>query len=185
MNLVSISPSHVLWEGVLFDCNIGKDGFIQNDQKKEGDKKTPCGSYQLLNVYYRPDRVQKPETLLPLHEITPSCAWCDDVNSIFYNKYFNLSAFEKPFPSHESLHRDDHLYDILITLNHNTEPTIPGKGSAIFIHTINPDEERNIKPSLGCLKLHKHDLLYILKKATPTTHWVIPEGIINTRFEKI
>ena len=45
-----------------FRCCIGKKGSTWN--KKEGDKKTPKGTFELDNLYFRKDRKQKPITSL-------------------------------------------------------------------------------------------------------------------------
>ena len=41
-------------------CCIGKKGI--NSNKKEGDYSTPIGQFSLGKLYYRQDRVKKPET---------------------------------------------------------------------------------------------------------------------------
>ena len=45
-----------------FRCCIGKKGLTKN--KKEGDKKTPKGTFEIENLYYRKDRLEKPITSL-------------------------------------------------------------------------------------------------------------------------
>ena len=39
-----------------FRCCIGKKGLTQN--KKEGDKKTPMGTFKIENLYFRKDRLK-------------------------------------------------------------------------------------------------------------------------------
>ena len=50
-----------------FRCCIGKNGSTKN--KKEGDKKTPKGTFEIENLYFRGDRKQKPATSLKCIEI--------------------------------------------------------------------------------------------------------------------
>ena len=50
-----------------FRCCIGKKGSTKN--KKEGDKKTPRGTFEIENLYYRRDRMNKPETFLKCFKI--------------------------------------------------------------------------------------------------------------------
>ncbi len=45
-------------EEFKFKCCIGKMGTTSN--KKEGDKKTPKGTFKIDNLYYRKDRQKKP-----------------------------------------------------------------------------------------------------------------------------
>ena len=49
----------------------------------------------------------------------------------------------------ESLYREDHKYDYIISISHN-EKKIPRKGSAVFIHLT-----ENYKPTAGCIALKK------------------------------
>ena len=42
-----------------FKCCIGKKGSTRN--KKEGDNKTPKGTYKIENLYYRKDRLKNPK----------------------------------------------------------------------------------------------------------------------------
>ena len=46
----------------FFKCSIGKNGLLKI--KKEGDKKTPKGIFDLERLYFRKDRINKPETAL-------------------------------------------------------------------------------------------------------------------------
>ena len=54
-------------EEFKFKCCIGKKGSTSN--KKEGDKKTPKGTFKISNLYYRKDRKNKPSTTLKCVEI--------------------------------------------------------------------------------------------------------------------
>ena len=49
-------------EGFFFRCCIGKKGFTK--KKVEGDKKTPKGTYKIGDLYYRKDKIKKPEKTL-------------------------------------------------------------------------------------------------------------------------
>jgi L,D-peptidoglycan transpeptidase YkuD (ErfK/YbiS/YcfS/YnhG family) len=135
-----------------FKCSIGKKGIKKN--KIEGDKCTPKGLFDLGIVYYRPDHISKPQTLLKTKIIKKNTAWCDDPLSKFYNKEINVNKST----NHERLYRLDHKYDIILVIKYNFKKAIPGKGSAIFIHLTN-----NYKPTAGCIALKKKDFLILLK----------------------
>ena len=142
--------------------NIGKSGVIAKDQKCEGDHKTPLGQYPLQHLYYRQDKYPTIMTKIPHTPITPDMGWCDDPDHVHYNK-----KIIKPFDaSHEDLYRDDHLYDLVIQIGHNESPTIPGKGSAIFMH-LKRDSETATE---GCIAFDPDDLLLILKQATSESY---------------
>ena len=136
-----------------FKCCIGKKGLTRN--KKEGDKKTPKGIFKIENLYYRKDRIKKPNTLIKCIEIKKNMGWCDDV--LFPKKYNRLVAINKKF-KHEKLMRKDNKYDLLIPIKYNFEKPIVGLGSCIFIHIT-----KNYKPTAGCIALKKNDFLIMLK----------------------
>ena len=136
----------------VFKCSIGKNGLKKN--KIEGDKSTPLGTFQLGDLYWRPDRVKKPETRLKCIPITKNMKWCNDENSKFYNKEFTKNIDIK----HEKLFRKDYKYDFLIVTSYNRKKIIKNKGSAIFLHLT-----KDYKPTAGCIALKKKDFLILLK----------------------
>ena len=136
-----------------FKCCIGKNGATAN--KKEGDKKTPKGTFKIENLYYRNDRKKKPTTLLKCIEIKKSMGWCDDVR--FPEKYNKLCKIEKNIRS-EKLKRGDSKYDFLIPIKYNFKKPISKKGSCIFIHLT-----KDYKPTAGCVALKEKDFLIMLK----------------------
>ena len=136
-----------------FKCCIGKKGLTKN--KKEGDKKTPKGTFEIENLYFRRDRKKKPLTRLKCIEIRKEMGWCDDASSPKrYNKLFTIEKKIK----HEKLTRNDHKYDFVIPIKYNFKKPIPGKGSCIFIHLT-----KDYKPTAGCIALKEKDFLIMLK----------------------
>ncbi len=136
-----------------FRCSIGKKGSTKN--KKEGDKKTPIGTFKIENLYFRKDRLKKPLTSLKCIEIKKNMGWCDDIHCP--KKYNKLIKIKKKI-RHEKLLRKDHKYDLLIPIKYNFEKPIIGLGSCIFIHLT-----RNFKATAGCIALKKKDFLILLK----------------------
>ena len=134
-------------------CSIGKNGLSRH--KVEGDKKTPIGQFKLEHLYYRKDRVNKPQTSLKKIEIKKNMGWCDDVNHPeFYNKLIKIRKKIK----HEKLSRKDSKYDLLIPIKYNFKKPMVGLGSCIFIHLT-----ENFKPTAGCISLKKKRLSYHVK----------------------
>ena len=136
-----------------FKCCIGKQGSTKN--KKEGDKKTPMGTFGIENLYFRKDRKKKPLTLLKCIEIKKDMGWCDDI--CFPKKYNKLLKIEKII-KHEKLKRKDNKYDFLIPIKYNFKKPVIGKGSCIFIHLT-----KDYKPTAGCIALKEKDFLIMLK----------------------
>ena len=140
-------------ENFFFKCVIGLNGTSK--RKKEGDKITPKGIYEIENLYYRRDRIKKIETKLRLIEIKKSMGWCDDIkDKKNYNKLININEKTK----HEKLFRKDNKYDLLIPIKYNFKKRILSKGSCIFIHLT-----KNYKPTAGCVALKEKDFLIMLK----------------------
>ena len=136
-----------------FRCCIGKKGTTRN--KKEGDKKTPKGTFRIENLYFRRDRKEKPSTLLKCVEIKSNMGWCDDIR--FPKKYNKLFKIEKKI-KHEKLKRKDYKYDFFIPIKYNFNKSITGLGSCIFIHLT-----KDYKPTAGCVALKEKDFLIMLK----------------------
>ena len=136
-----------------FKCSIGKNGLIT--KKIEGDKKTPKGIFNIEHLYFRKDRIDKPETLLKCIEIKDEMGWCNDIKSAQnYNKLIKIDKKIK----HEKLKRKDHKYDLLIPIKYNFNKIRIGSGSCIFIHLT-----KDYKPTAGCIALSKKDFLIMLK----------------------
>ncbi|WP_440915216.1 L,D-transpeptidase family protein [Candidatus Pelagibacter sp.] len=137
----------------IFKCCIGKKGSTKN--KREGDKKSPKGSFKIGNLYFRKDRLKKPMTLLKCIKIKKSMGWCDDIH--FPKKYNKLIKINKKI-SHEKLMRKDHKYDFLIPIKYNFKKPTIDHGSCIFIHLT-----KDYKPTAGCIALKEKDFLIMLK----------------------
>ena len=80
--------------------------------------------------------------------------WCDDPESIHYNKEVNIKKKIKC----EQLYRKDNNYDYFIVINYNQKKVKTGKGSAIFLHLTS-----NYKKTFGCVALKKKDFLIVAK----------------------
>ena len=134
-------------------CCIGKKGLTSN--KREGDKKTPKGTFEIGNLYFRKDRKEKPSTLLKCIKIKKDMGWCND--SRFPKKYNKLFKIKKKI-KHEKLTRNDYKYDLLIPIKYNFKRPITGQGSCIFIHLT-----KDYKPTAGCIALKEKDFLIMIK----------------------
>ena len=136
-----------------FKCAVGKLGLTK--KKIEGDQKTPKGIFKIENLYYRKDRVNKPETKLKSINIKESMGWCNDTkNKKKYNRLIKVNKKIK----HEKLFRNDNKYNFLIPIKYNFKQRILGKGSCIFIHLT-----QNYKPTAGCIALKEKDFLILLR----------------------
>ena len=153
MTIIVKNKDTLIFDDFIFRCSVGKMGFTSN--KNEGDKKTPRGTFNIGNLYFRKDKISKPDTKLKCIPIKKNMGWCNDPkNKKYYNKLIKTNKKVR----HEKLFRKDKKYDFFIPIKYNTKkPKIP-KGSAIFIHLTN-----NFKPTSGCIALEKKDFLILVK----------------------
>jgi L,D-peptidoglycan transpeptidase YkuD (ErfK/YbiS/YcfS/YnhG family) len=138
---------------------LGRAGIRAN--KREGDGATPRGRFRLVRLWWRADRLSRPPSGLPVRRITPTDAWCEDPADRRYNRPIRLGAGE----SGDRLTRADHLYDLLIELDHNTRPRIARRGSAVFIHVSRP----GFAPTAGCVALPRAALHRLAARLWPYT----------------
>ena len=145
------------WPGGEAPGACGRGG-VRAD-KREGDGASPAGTFPLVHAYYRPDRVAPPPTGLSLSALRPSDGWVDDPADAQYNRLVSL-----PYPArHERMWRDDALYDLLVVIGYNTDPPVPGRGSAIFLHVARPD----FGPTEGCIAVSRDVLAGLLPSLGP------------------
>ncbi len=154
------------WGGKRFRCTIGRGGI--HHQKREGDGVSPIGAWPMRRLLYRPDRLTRPTTRLPVAAIAPEDGWCDAPTDPRYNQPVPL-----PYPaSAEHLWREDGVYDLIVPLGYNDDPVVAGAGSAIFLHLARPDW----RPTEGCIALALPDLLEVLAEADTSSRVIIGSG---------
>jgi L,D-peptidoglycan transpeptidase YkuD (ErfK/YbiS/YcfS/YnhG family) len=142
---------------------LGRGGIRAN--KREGDGGTPRGTFRLRRLWWRADRAPRPPTLLPVRRIRGDDGWCEDPRDRHYNQPVRLA----PDDPGDRLKRADHLYDIIVELDHNTRPRIAGRGSAVFVHVARP----GFAPTAGCVALTAPALRRLVARAGPRTRLVI------------
>ena len=137
--------SYLKYKNLKFRCALGKAGIQK--KIKEGDNITPKGTFKILRIYYRQDRIKKIKCPIKQIKITKQIGWCDDSKSKYYNKQIKLPSKL----SHEILYRKDNIYDIMCVLDYNISPTLKKKGSAIFLHVA----KKKYQKTMGCIALKK------------------------------
>ena len=111
-------------------CAVGRGGI--GEKRAEGDGVTPAGVWPLRRVFYRPDHMDAPKTVLPVIQIEEEDGWCDAAADVNYNRLVQL-----PYPSHaEAMWRADGL----------------------LLHVAKPD----FAPTEGCVAAKQEDLLEAL-----------------------
>lgn len=142
---------------------LGRSG--RRAVKREGDGATPSGTWRAIGVLYRADRINRPQTLLPIRQIGERDGWCDATGDRNYNRAVRL-----PYPAGaERMWRDDGLYDLVVVLDHNQRPRVQGGGSAIFMHVARP----GYLPTEGCIALAVRDLRMLVARLKPGARIVV------------
>ena len=150
---------YLKYKNLRFRCALGKAGIKKKE--KEGDNVTPKGIFNIIKMYYRPDKIKNITTDIKKIKIKKNMGWCDDSRSNSYNQQIKLpNKF-----GHEKLFRNDNLYDLILVLNYNINPTIKYKGSAIFIHIA----KNSYKKTKGCIALKKEHLIKLISKIKTNT----------------
>ena len=150
---------YLKYKNLRFRCALGEAGIKKKE--KEGDNVTPKGIFKIIKMYYRPDKIKNIPTDVKKIKIKKNMGWCDDSRCHHYNQQIKLpNKF-----SHEKLFRNDNLYDLILVLNYNINPTIKYKGSAIFIHIA----KNSYKKTKGCIALKKKHLIELISKIKKNT----------------
>jgi L,D-peptidoglycan transpeptidase YkuD (ErfK/YbiS/YcfS/YnhG family) len=149
--------------GQTIPVAVGRGGILAN--KREGDGGTPKGTFRARRLWWRADRHMRPRTFLPVRPIRAEDAWCEDPVDRHYNRPIRLKRDQ----GGDRLRRDDHLYDFIIEIDHNTSPRIAGRGSAVFLHLA----RENFTPTAGCVSMTKASMLHLLRRLGRRTRIVI------------
>lgn len=145
-----------------FKVNLGIRGIQPKELKKEGDLATPSGFYPIPYVFgYSKDI----DTKMDFVVVNSNHFWVCDTASEQYNKMIeDVNGIYKSNPKNERLRRQDQLYKYAIVIDFNQNPTIKGKGSAIYMHVERATNHR----TAGCISFSE-------KKIKALIQWLDPE----------
>lgn len=140
---------------------VGRNGIAPPGEKREGDGRTPSGLYRLNLAFGYPEKAQ---TAMPYRQTKEDDLWVDDPDAPDYNRW--VKQGETSALSFEKMKRDDDQYRYGLVIEYNTDPVIPGFGSAIFLHIW---KERG-SPTAGCVAVSEEDILKILSWLDPSAN---------------
>ena len=149
--------------GRRFACSVGRGGIIAARSKREGDGATPDGIHRIVGMLFNPARLMQPTGwAVP---VSHADRWSDDPKDPDYNLMVRLPHAY----SHERLIRPDPLYDLVLLTDWNWPQSVPGRGSAIFVHTW----RRPRYPTAGCVAFARDDLLWIAQRIRHQTRLIV------------
>lgn len=143
-----------VWEDVseLDDISgyVGIQGVSLN--ASEYESYTPKGLFGIGTGFGICD---DPGTGLDYFKVTQDSYWVDDVDSAYYNQHVE-GLSDKDWLSAEHLIDYPGSYNYCVFIEYNSNPVIPGKGSAFFLHV-------GTKPTAGCVAVSESSMINILK----------------------
>lgn len=128
-------------------------------QKVEKDGKAPAGLFELGPLHGYASRPPQGATW-PYLQVGPWDAWIDDPRLPHYNQHVRVDPSNVP-PWFESqrMRLGDAAYKWLLEIRHNTQPALPGHGSAIFFHV----QRGPNKASAGCTTMAQENLESLIR----------------------
>ncbi len=126
--------------------------------KRERDKRAPAGLFEIGKIFTY-DATLPDGASFPFHTITDRDAWIDDPLHPDYNRHVRIGPGDPPpWFEKQRMRLNDPPHRWLIEIRHNSDPIVPGAGSAIFFHIQRGPERR----SAGCTVMLETDLRRII-----------------------
>ena len=129
-------------------------------RKKERDGRAPAGVFRIGKIYTY-DAQLPAGANFPFRQVSAADAWIDDPTLPDYNRHVIIPDPANPPPWFEKqkMRHNDFAYRWLVEVRHNSDPPVPGEGSAIFFH-IRRGESR---PTAGCTTMAEDQLVRVIK----------------------
>ena len=148
-------------------ANVGRNGVAPSGEKREGDGRTPSGTYGFDFMFgVNPN----PGVKFPFRAITgTNIVWDDDPSSPNYNRWIDTNT-ESAGPTPEPMYVS--AYGSGAVIAYNTART-PGLGSAIFLHLSSGGS------TAGCVALPSSQLIPLLQWLDPAQQPRIAIGTLD------
>ncbi|WP_433476578.1 L,D-transpeptidase family protein [Spirillospora sp. CA-142024] len=147
------------WRTVLTTPgHVGRNGYAEPGAKREGDGKSPTGSFSLTEAFGEGD----PGTRLPYRTLQESGdCWGSTIGDGRYNRYYRGAC--QPADENLSQIMKDGPYRQAVVINYNRPPDSPvvqGSGSAIFMHV-------GAGQTAGCVSMARAELESAMRTLRP------------------
>jgi len=148
----------------LYSCDayVGRNGI---GKTKEGDKKTPVGTFNLTTPFgIKAD----PGAKMDYTQVTKYHYWCGTSGSEYYNQFIDMREVDRKYTSSDEYlinYKGEYNYCMFIDYNANGEA---GKGSCIFLHCMGSK-----KYTAGCIAVPEKVMQRIIQWAEPGAKIVI------------
>ena len=138
---------------------VGRNGA---GKTREGDGKTPLGTFTVGNAY---GILDDPGSQIPYRKVTSNMYWCGNSESPYYNTLITTGGGH---PNDEHLIDYAGVYNYLLDVGYNTART-PYKGSAIFLHCWRGADST----TAGCIAIPENMMRKTLETIIPGTRITI------------
>jgi L,D-peptidoglycan transpeptidase YkuD (ErfK/YbiS/YcfS/YnhG family) len=161
------------WVAVTQPWTAWVGGRGVNPDKREGDRTTPAGAFGFDRTMY--GIAANPGVRYRYRKIVCGDWWVEDPRSRYYNRFFHAPCgAEPPFARvSDDMSRSPTAYRHLAVIDYNMRPTVPGRGSGIFLHASTG------RPTLGCISLPVAQLLRVLRWLDPARRPMIAIGTLG------
>jgi L,D-peptidoglycan transpeptidase YkuD (ErfK/YbiS/YcfS/YnhG family) len=166
------------WKAITAPIPVlfGKNGLAwgsglagQNEaglHKKERDGRAPAGIFAIGEVFGYEAKLPAGGDF-PYRQVTEADIWSDDPRSPNYNRHVVIDPKNPPDNySHEKMRSGDFAYHWLVEIRHNSDPPVPGAGSAIFFHI-----RRGVnRATTGCTTMAEPELVKMISWLRASRH---------------
>lgn len=149
------------WRAVAepYTARVGRKGIRRN--RREGDGTTPMGTFPIGRTMYGNER--DPGVSFPYVRLRCGDWWVEDPSSPAYNTFQRVGCSRRPpfETTTPDMSKERRAFPFLAVVDFNMRPTIPGRGSGIFLHA------ETGGPTNGCISLRRADLVRVLRWLSP------------------
>ena len=138
-------------------CGYGSNGL--NDDRHEGDRTTPIGSFPILHGFGTADN---PGSTLQYRKVTRNSYWSGE-----YSTYNTWVESARPIGGEHLI--DYYQYKYAMAIGFNRNPTVYKKGSAIFLHCKSYDHWS----TAGCVSVEESVMKKLLQMSRNGVYMII------------
>jgi L,D-peptidoglycan transpeptidase YkuD (ErfK/YbiS/YcfS/YnhG family) len=141
------------WQRVsVTNGRAGRNGFAEDGAKREGDGKSPTGSYTLSEAF----GIQDPGTALPYRRLHDGGdCWGSTPGRRDYNQYYTGAC--RPTDEDLSAIMRSGSYRQAVVIDYNRPEVVDGRGSAVFLH-VGGDG-----PTAACIAIPEPELRAVMR----------------------
>ena len=145
--------------GPAYAARVGRNGM--REHRREGDGTTPIGTFPIGSRMY--GTAPNPGVKFEYRRLRCGDWWDENPRSPTYNQFVQVPCGRKPpFGSaSDGMWEQPVPYVHLAVVEFNMNPTVPGRGSGIFLHA------QTGGPTRGCISLRRDALVTVLRWLRP------------------